>query len=378
MTEKVRTIQMVDLRNQYQRIQHEINEAIQEVVESAAFINGPEVTIFAQSLEEYIGAKVTPCANGTDAIQIALMALGFERGDEIIVPAFTYAAAVEAIALLGLVPVFADVDQSTFNIDTNSIESLITDRTKAILPVHLFGQCADMENILALAKDRSLYVIEDNAQSMGANYIFSSGNVQKAGTIGDIATTSFFPTKTLGCFGDGGAIISQNEALSKKCKMIANHGQSKKYIHETIGCNSRLDTMQAAILNVKLKHLDHFIQLRCQAANQYNEALSAIDELVIPKKSEFSTHVFHQYTIKLDATLRDELKEFLFSNGIPSMVYYPLPLHKQKAYQSYYKNQGLTSSELLCKEALSLPMHTELNEDQVAYITNTIKKFFLK
>lgn len=377
MTEKVRTIQMVDLRNQYRRIQHEINEAIQEVVESAAFINGPEVTIFAQSLEEYIGAKVTPCANGTDAIQIALMALGFERGDEIIVPAFTYAAAIEAIALLGLVPVFADVDQSTFNIDTKSIEYLITDKTKAILPVHLFGQCADMGNILTLAKDRGLYVIEDNAQSMGANYIFSGGNVQKAGTIGDIATTSFFPTKTLGCFGDGGAIISRNEALSKKCKMIANHGQSKKYIHETIGCNSRLDTLQAAILNVKLKHLDHFIQLRCQAANQYNEELSSIDALVIPKKSEFSTHVFHQYTIKLDASLRDELKDFLFSKGIPSMVYYPLPLHKQKAYQSYYKNQDLTSSELLCKEALSLPMHTELNEGQVSYITNTIKKFFL-
>ena len=368
---------MVDLRNQYRRIHHEINEAIQEVVESAAFINGPEVTIFAQSLEEYIGAKVTPCANGTDAIQIALMALGFERGDEIIVPAFTYAAAIEAIALLGLVPVFADVDQSTFNIDTKSIEYLITDKTKAILPVHLFGQCADMGNILTLAKDRGLYVIEDNAQSMGANYIFSGGNVQKAGTIGDIATTSFFPTKTLGCFGDGGAIISRNEALSKKCKMIANHGQSKKYIHETIGCNSRLDTLQAAILNVKLKHLDHFIQLRCQAANQYNEELSSIDALVIPKKSEFSTHVFHQYTIKLDASLRDELKDFLFSKGIPSMVYYPLPLHKQKAYQSYYKNQDLTSSELLCKEALSLPMHTELNEGQVSYITNTIKKFFL-
>jgi UDP-2-acetamido-2-deoxy-ribo-hexuluronate aminotransferase len=315
------SIQMVDLKGQYLKISNEINEAIQEVIDSTTFINGPRVKQFAQNLESYVGVKhVIPCANGTDALQVAFMALNLKPGDEVIVPCFTYVATAEVIALLGLVPVLVDVDSKTFQIDTTAFESAITAKTKAVVPVHLFGQCADMETILSICKQHNIYVVEDTAQAIGANYTLN-GEVRGAGTMGHFGTTSFFPSKNLGCYGDGGAIFTNDDDLAEKARMICNHGQKKKYYHSVVGVNSRLDTVQAAILDVKLKYLDEYSAARQQVANRYDEAFANHPALEIPYRDLKSTHVFHQYTLKINDLNRDALKQHLADNGIPSMVY---------------------------------------------------------
>lgn len=371
---------MVDLKNQYLKIKSEIDAAIQDVIDSTAFINGPAVKTFQKNLEEYLNVKhVIPCANGTDALQIAMMALGLKPGDEVITADFTYVATAEVIGLLGLTPVLVDVNPDTFDIDVKSIEKNITSKTKAIVPVHLFGQCADMEAIMKLAEKYNLYVIEDNAQAIGADYTFSNGEQKKSGTIGHIGCTSFFPSKNLGCFGDGGAIMTNDDELAAKCRMIASHGQSKQYIHDVLGVNSRLDSIQAAILNVKLKYLDDYIKARKTAAEMYDKALEQISEIVIPKRQKNSSHVFHQYTLQIKNGKRDTLREYLQNQGIPSMIYYPIPLHLQKAYQSErYKAGDFPVTEQLCRSVLSLPMHTELNEEVIHTITTAILNFFNK
>ena len=372
------TIQMVDLRSQYDRIKAEVDSAIQEVIDTTAFINGPQVKSFGNSLASYTGAKhVITCANGTDALQIAMMALGFQPGDEVIVPAFTYVATVEVIALLGLKPIFIDVVADTYELDIAQLEDKITARTVGIVPVHLYGQCSNMELILELAQKHGLKVIEDTAQAIGAHYTFSDGRKAQAGTMGDIGTTSFFPSKNLGCFGDGGAVFTNNEDLAKKLQMIANHGQAKKYHHESIGVNSRLDTLQAAILNVKLKHLDRYSASRNEVADRYDEAFRSHPNIKIPKRAINSTHVFHQYTIQVEGFNRDELKDYLAEKGVPSMVYYPISLHQQVAYQEYgYKTGDFPVSELLCTKVLSLPIHTEMKTADQAYIIESINGFF--
>jgi UDP-2-acetamido-2-deoxy-ribo-hexuluronate aminotransferase len=370
-------IEMVDLKGQYAKIQNKIDEAIIESIRSANFINGPAVSEFSKSLSEYLGgAYVIPCANGTDALQVAMMALDLKPGDEVIVPAFTYVATAEVLGLLGLIPVMVDVDPNHFNITRENIENAISTKTRAIVPVHLFGQCADMESIIELAKERGLYVIEDTAQAIGAKYTFTDGTIKYAGTIGDIGCTSFFPSKNLGCYGDGGALFTQDPNLAEKIKMICNHGQSKKYVHKYIGVNSRLDTIQAAVLNIKLKHLDEYSAARIRAADCYDNLLVNVKNLQIPTRSIKSTHVFHQYTLLINDNKRDALKEYLEKNDIPAMIYYPVPLNEQEAYSSI----GIVSGELietqrLCKSVLSLPMHTELTIDQQVYITNSIKSF---
>lgn len=371
-------IQMVDLKGQYQKIKSEIDEAIQEVIDTTAFINGPAVKEFAQSMEVYHKVKhVIPCANGTDALQIAMMALDLKPGDEVIVPAFTYVATAEVIALLHLKPIMVDVDPDTFNITAEIIEKSITPKTKAIVPVHLFGQCCDMEPIMNLAQKYNLYIIEDTAQAIGADYTFADGRKEKAGCIGHIGTTSFFPSKNLGCYGDGGAIYTNDDDLAKKINMIANHGQSKKYYHEVVGCNSRLDTIQAAILNVKLKFLDQYASARNQCAMAYDEAFKDQKDIMIPKRQSNSTHVFHQYTLKIGNGKRDDLKAFLEQKGIPSMVYYPVPLYKQNAFSSFApENFHLPVTEQLCQEVLSLPIHTEMKEKDQNYIVDCVKEFF--
>lgn len=371
-------IHMVDLHSQYLRIKPEIDEAIQQVLTSAAFIQGPEVNTFAQSLSAYLGGTfVIPCANGTDALQVAMMALDLKPGDEIILPVHTYVATGEVIALLGLTPVFIDVRKDTFNIDTALLESKLTTKTKAIVPVHLYGQCADMEPLLAFAKKHNLYVIEDVAQALSATYTFTDGTTKKAGTMGTIGTTSFFPSKNLGCFGDGGAIFTSDKALGEKIKMISNHGQRVKYYHETIGVNSRLDTLQAAILNVKLKYLDEYTRKRNEVARYYDAALSPVKSIAIPYRAANTTHVFHQYTIQVKDGLRDKLKAHLEAQGIPTMVYYPVPLHLQKAYRRPGFEEGtFPVTEELSKEVLSLPIHTEMKEQELEYITATLKSFF--
>lgn len=357
-------IKMVDLNGQYLRIKSEVDKAIQSVIESASFINGKEVGEFAASLSKYLdGAHVIPCANGTDALQIAMMALGLKPGDEVILPVHTYVATAEVIALLGLTPVFVDVDAATFNIDISQVESRITKKTKAIVPVHLYGQCADMDPLMSIASKHNLFVIEDAAQSIGARYKNSF-----SGTIGHVGTTSFFPSKNLGCFGDGGAIMTRSEKLADELRMIANHGQKQKYHHEMIGVNSRLDTIQAAILSVKLKYLKEYERKRNEVASYYDKHLS---DVIIPVRSKDSTHVFHQYTVK--AQRRDDLKKHLEANKIPSMIYYPVPLHHQKAY---YQNASFPVTEQLSKEVLSLPMHTEMTEEQLDYICRTVKSFY--
>lgn len=368
---------MVDLHSQYLRIKNEVDAAIQEVVNSTAFIQGPQVGQFADSLAKYLNSKaVIPCANGTDALQIAMMALECKSGDEIILPVHTYVATAEVIALLGLTPVFTEVDERTFNIDVHQIESKITSRTVAIVPVHLYGQCADMESILNIAKKHSLHVIEDAAQALGAEYTFSDGRKMKAGTMGTIGCTSFFPSKNLGCFGDGGAIFTQDSSLADKIKMISNHGQRIKYHHDIIGVNSRLDTLQASILNVKLKYLDDYKNRRNEAADFYDQELSAISFLETPYRSSSSTHVFHQYTLKTNGIDRDQFKAYLESKGIPSMIYYPVPLHLQKAYSKpEYPAGSFKITEQLSKTVISLPIHTEMKPDQLSYICNTIKAF---
>lgn len=363
-------IQMVDLHGQYLRFKEEIDGAMQAVIGSCAFINGPQVKTFARHLAGYLQVPyVIPCGNGTDALQIALMALGLRPGDEVILPAFTYIAAAEVVALLGLTPVLVDVDPRTFNIDPWSIEAAVSERTKAIVAVHLFGQSCDMEPIMALADACHLYVVEDNAQSIGADYTFSDGRVRKAGTIGHIGTTSFFPSKPLACYGDGGALMTSDEELAARIRMIANHGQECKYHHQRIGCNSRLDTLQAAILDVKLKHLEEFAEARRQVASRYDEALSSCGSWVLPAKAAYSSHVYHQYTIQVKDGRRNVLQQLLKEHGIPSMVYYPLPVHRQEAYRHISRLSGsLDISAGLCDAVLSLPIHTEMSPRQQQYI----------
>jgi dTDP-4-amino-4,6-dideoxygalactose transaminase len=371
-------IQMVDLKGQYCKIQKEIDEAVLRVVRNANFINGAEVEEFRKALEEYTGVKqVIPCANGTDALQIALMALGLKPGDEVIVPAFTYIASAEVIGLLHLVPVMVDVDYDSFNVTVKNIEKALSSKTKAIIPVHLFGQSCDMEAILNFATAQDLYVIEDNAQAIGARYTFSDGRQKETGTIGHIGCTSFFPSKNLSCFGDGGAMMTNDDDLAKKLKMIANHGQSVKYHHEILGCNSRLDTLQAAVLNVKLKYLNEYSKARYLTAQRYNELLKNVEEIVLPVEMPYSTHVYHQYTIKIKTGDRNALQLFLKEKGIPSMVYYPLPMNRQKAFQNISRRgEELKISEKLSQTVLSLPIHTELTEEEQIFITDQIKTFF--
>ena len=371
-------IQMVDLKSQYEKIKEEIAAGIQNCLDTTAFINGPAVKEFQQDFEQYLGVKhVIPCANGTDALQIALMALGLKSGDEVICPAFTYVATAEVIGLLGLIPIMVDVDPETFNISLENLERYVTDKTKAIVPVHLYGQSADMELILAFAKKHNLFVVEDNAQAIGSDYTFSDGTVKKTGTIGEIGCTSFFPSKNLGCYGDGGALMTNDDELAAKIRMIANHGQEKKYYHQVLGCNSRLDTLQAEILKVKLKHLDTYSGARNKMADYYDQHLSEIAELQIPKRSAFSNHVFHQYTLKIKNGKRDALQQFLAEKNIPSMIYYPLPLYQQEAFRPYVSADFyLPTTDILCQEVLSLPIHTEFNQESSDYVIESIKNFF--
>lgn len=371
---------MVDLKGQYDKIKTEVNSAILEVIENTAFINGPKVNEFAEHLAEYCGAKhVIPCANGTDALQIALMALGLKPGDEVIVPTFTYVASAEVIGLLGLVPVMVDVDWNSFNSTIDNIEKGLSPKTKAIIPVHLFGQSCDMEPIIKFAKKHNLYVIEDNAQAIGAKYTFPDGIQKHTGTMGDIGCTSFFPSKNLGCYGDGGAMMTNDPELAENLRMIANHGQRKKYYHSVLGCNSRLDTLQAAILDIKLKHLDEYCSSRYNAAAYYSEQLQEIKEIETPYESPFSTHVYHQYTLKIKGGKREALKEYLASQGIPSMIYYPLPLNAQEAFKPISRiAEPLENSEKLCSQVLSLPIHTEITTEQQDYIISAIKLYYQK
>lgn len=371
---------MVDLGGQYLKIKNEIDGAILDVISSSKFINGPDVKEFSENLSKYLNCKHTiPCANGTDALQIALMSCDLRPGDEIICPAFTYISTAEVISLLGFKPVLADVDPNTFNITAKNIEPLITKKTKAIVPVHLYGQSCDMESIMVLAKKNNLYVIEDNAQALGSKYTFSDGRILSTGTIGDIGTTSFFPSKNLGCFGDGGAITTNNEKFFQKSHMIANHGQEKKYYHKITGCNSRLDTIQAAILNIKLKYLDTYSKSRNEMANTYDEAFRDIDDIQIPKRLSNSTHVFHQYTLRTDPELRSSLIDFLNDNKIPVMIYYPVPLYKQEAFSNYVKSDFMISNvEELCNSVFSIPIHTEIESSSQEFIIQKINEFFSK
>ena len=370
-------IQMVDLKGQYEKIKTAVDAAISTVINNTTFINGPEVKAFQSELEAYLKVKhVIPCANGTDALQIAMMALDLKPGDEVITANFTYVATAEVIALLGLKPVLVDVLPDTFDIDIKAIEAAITPRTKAIVPVHLFGQCADMEAIMALAKKHNLYVIEDTAQAIGAEYTFSDGSKQKAGTIGTVGCTSFFPSKNLGCYGDGGAIYTNDDELARKMRMIANHGQSVQYIHDSIGVNSRLDTIQAAILRVKLQYLDDYAAARNKAAAYYDKAFANHINIKTPSRIKNSTHVFHQYTLQLEGIDRTHLRGYLTDKNIPAMIYYPIPLHLQKAYiDPRYKQGDFPITEKLCSSVLSLPMHTELTEETLSYITDNVLAF---
>ncbi|MBN1768003.1 MAG: DegT/DnrJ/EryC1/StrS family aminotransferase [Prolixibacteraceae bacterium] len=371
------TIQMVDLKSQYLKIKNEIDAALINCVESTRYIKGPEVKQFEENLGKYLGVNhVISCGNGTDALQIALMAMDLQPGDEVIVPAFTYVATAEAIALLKLTPVMVDVEPDTFNIDVNAIEQAITHKTKAIVPVHLYGQSSDMEPIMKLAEKHKLFVIEDNAQALGAETVFSDRTIKKTGTIGHIGCNSFFPTKNLGTFGDGGALTTNDEKLAERCRMIASHGQKQKYYHETIGCNSRLDTIHAAILNVKLKYLDSYIAARQKAAEYYYKNLSELNWLTLPNKATYANHSFNQFTLKIKNGKRDALQDYLKQNGIPSIIYYPLPLYKQPAFQQYIPyNFKLENTETLCSSVLSILMHTELTSEIQDKVIYTIKKF---
>ncbi|MDX5321636.1 MAG: DegT/DnrJ/EryC1/StrS family aminotransferase [Bacteroidota bacterium] len=376
----MRKIQMVDLLRQYDEIQSEIDQAVINTIRSSAFINGPEVKAFQSELESYLDVKhVIPCANGTDALQVAMMALGLKPGDEVITASFTYVATAEVIALLQLTPVLVDVDPDTFCIDTEEIRKAITPKTKAIVPVHLFGQCADMEDILAIAKEHNLYVIEDTAQAIGAEYTFSDGTVRKAGTMGTFGCTSFFPSKNLGCYGDGGAIFTNDDELAKKTRMIVNHGQTVQYYHDEIGVNSRLDSVQAAILRCKLPHLDTYNRKRYETALYYKAAFAGMEQLITPCIDSQSTHVFHQYTLRLKGVDRAALKDFLANKEVPAMIYYPVPLHMQKAYQDERYAEGqFPITEELCAEVISLPMSPNLDEEQLLYITESVKEFLNK
>ena len=365
---------MVDLQSQYQRIKQDIDNGIQEVIQSAAFIKGKKVTDFQHHLEQYTGAKhVIPVGNGTDALQIALMALGLKPGDEVITPTFTFIATAEVVALLGLTPVVVDVDWDTMNMDMDAVRRAITPKTKAIVPVHLFGQCVEMEALMDLAKEHNLYIIEDACQAIGAQYTFSNGETKQAGTMGHIGCTSFFPSKNLGCYGDGGAIFTNDDELAARMQAIANHGMVVRYHHDMIGVNSRLDSIQAAVLDAKLPHLDEYIAARQQAAAYYDKVFASNEKVLIPCRAPHSTHVFHQYTLRVIGADRDSLREGLAEKGIPAMIYYPVPLHQQKAYlDPRYKDGDFPIAERLAACVLSLPMHTELDEEQLEYITSTV------
>jgi dTDP-4-amino-4,6-dideoxygalactose transaminase len=373
----MRQIQMVDTQTQYQKIKNEVDLAIKEVIDSSAFINGKIVQEFALNLAKYLDAKyLVPCANGTDALQIAMMGLNLEPGDEVITPSFTYIATTEVIALLKLTPVFVEVDPQTFCIDPAAIRNAVTAKTKAIVPVHLYGQSAPMEEIMSIAREFNLYVIEDNAQAIGCDYIFSNGVKKKTGTIGTIGTTSFYPSKNLGAYGDGGALYTNDDELAGKLKMIANHGQSKRYYHDTVGCNSRLDSIQAAILNEKLKYLDEYIEARRNAAAYYDNAFADCAKIKTPFRVSYSDHVFHQYTIILEGVNRDELHKFLTEQKIPSMIYYPVPAHKQKMFAQYNSSVlEMPATDWLTQRVISLPMHTELDEEQLNYISSKVLEF---
>ncbi|ULC59352.1 DegT/DnrJ/EryC1/StrS family aminotransferase [Flaviramulus sp. BrNp1-15] len=382
----MKKIQMVDLKGQYNDIKDVVNPSIQEVIETTAFINGPKVHEFQRNLEQYLGVKhVIPCANGTDALQIAMMGLGLKPGDEVITADFTFAATVEVIALLQLTPVLVDVNEDDFNINIEAIKKAITPKTKAIVPVHLFGQCANIEAIMEIAQEHNLYVIEDNAQAIGANYTYKNGNKVKAGTIGNVGATSFFPSKNLGCYGDGGAIFTNDDDLAHTIRGIVNHGMYERYHHDVVGVNSRLDSIQAAVLNAKLPHLDNYNKARQNAAKKYNEAFKNIESIITPvtvnKECEgicdtCDCHVFHQYTLKIKGIDRDALVKHLNEKGIPCGVYYPIPLHNQKAYKdSRYNEEDFRVTNQLVKEVISLPMHTELDDEQIEFITSTIIKF---
>ena len=371
---------MVDLKAQYEKIGAEIDIAIKSVLESTAFIKGPDVKLFEEELQEYMGVKhVVSCANGTDALQLAMMALALKPGDEVITTNFTFIATVEVIALLGLKLVIIDPDPGSFNISVEAVRKAITPKTKAIVPVHLFGQCADMESLMEIAKKYNLYIIEDAAQATGADYFFRDGTTKKAGTIGHIGTTSFFPSKNLGCYGDGGALYTNDDALAEKLRSIANHGMKVRYHYDDIGVNSRLDTIQAAILRVKLKHLSHFNSARRAVADLYDEAFAKCHSLSVPERVSYSSHIFHQYTIRVKNGKRDDLKKYLESKKIPSMVYYPGPLHMQEAYRYLgYRDNEFPVTTALCKEVLSLPMHPDMEQEQIDYIILNILKFFGK
>lgn len=375
----MKPIQMVDLVGQYQKIKPEVDAALQRVIDTAAFINGPEVKEFEKELATYLGVKhVIGCANGTDALQIAMMALGLKPGDEVITCSFTFVATVEVVALLGITPVFADVLPGTFNIDPEDIKRKITPKTKAIVPVHLFGQTADMDAIMAIAKEHDLFVIEDNCQAIGGDYHSAAGN-KKSGTMGDIGTTSFFPSKNLGCYGDGGALFTNDDDIAKKLRRVCNHGSDVRYYHEVIGVNSRLDSMQAAILRIKLRHLDEYAAARNAAADHYDRELGGMAHLITPQRSADSSHVFHQYTTRILGGHRDGLKKHLEANGVPAMIYYPVPCHLQNAFKSDRFPEGsLPVTEQLTHEVLSLPMSTELDNEQLAHITATVKSYFNK
>jgi len=373
-----RNIPMVDLMGQYKKIKDQIDKNLIDCIESGKLVNGPIVSEFSNNLSEYLNVKhVIPCANGTDAIQIAFMALDLNPGDEIICPSWTYIATAEAAAILGLIPVMCDVDPDTFNLLSKYIEPLITEKTKAIVPVHLYGQSCEMEDIMNLAKKYNLKVVEDNAQAIGSIYTFSNGEEKYTGTLGDIGTTSFYPAKNLGCYGDGGAIFTNNDSLAEKIRMIVNHGESKKYHHKLIGCNSRLDSIQAEILNIKLKYLDEYNSKRQIMAANYNMAFKDIESIQTPEVIANSTHVYHQYTIKVLDKCRNELKEFLEKNGIPSMIYYPIPLYRQVAFSKYVDSgYFLENCEELSKHVLSLPIHTEIEDSSQEYIISTVIEYF--
>ena len=374
----MKKIEMVDLRTQYERLKADIDNSVAGVINSTAFIKGPDVGLFEEELQRYLGVRhVISCANGTDALQIAMMALGLKPGDEVITTNFTFIATVEVIELLGLKTVLVEPDPGTFNISVEAIRKAITPNTKAIVPVHLFGQCADMEPILELAHSHGIHIIEDVAQATGAEYRFSDGTVKKAGTMGTIGCTSFFPSKNLGCYGDGGALFTDDDGLAAMIRSITNHGMKVRYYHDTIGVNSRLDTIQAAILRVKLRHLDEFNEARLKAAEHYDRELGGLPGITVPQRSAFSSHIFHQYTLRIDGGRRNSLRECLENEGIPSMVYYPVPLHMQKAYLHLgYSADDFPVTTRLSGEVLSLPMHTELNDEQLSYITGCIRSKF--
>lgn len=376
----MKQIQMVDLASQYESIKNDVDLAIQNVIKTSAFINGPEVKDFQKELETYLGVKhVIPCANGTDALQIAFMALGLKPGDEVITSDFTFAATVEVVGLLQLVPVIVDVDPDTFNISVDAIRKAITPKTKAIIPVHLFGQCADMEAILKLAKEHNIYVVEDTAQAIGATYTFSDGKKAAAGTMGHIGTTSFFPSKNLGCYGDGGAIYTNSDELAALMRSIVNHGMGERYYYERIGVNSRLDSIQAAILRIKLRQLDNYCAQRNKAASYYDNFFAAFSNVKTPARAKNSTHVFHQYTLKIEGLNQFEMQDFLHKKGVPAMIYYPVPIHTQKAYgPERFKHEDFPVTNKLCKTVISLPMHTELSDEQLKFICESVKEYLTK